>query len=983
MNDAPRPDTHNSKALGGDRQLLLEWAVEDLVEFRLRCRLFADNGVALIADRVLTKHAPTARIDLQPVFGDPHIARGEVALQIRPTTRELPGEIALWCDIPLSRSSLFRHTLDTWPLPERPHPDPSPDPFDPSVDDEGHVRAPWGGAIEPHSSSVGVLDFLWVDDAPFADRAASSFIAFTDALPYSGVDEDALPLVAALKAAKAQAKDAAEALAAMQKAAGQFVESAWPPTSAQQALGLQLIDMIEMMAISSIAISPEDMVAWVESEVGPIEAFIAEEIEAPTGLYSLAWQLAWAGALAQPLAEAQTPLEGLVDLLESLGEVAMTARALALVLRVASQTDLSEPAARRRLSRAVLLAPSAVCPPPGADSVQCLGVGLQKSVEHRLEGYRLGEIAEILNLMPGEQLKLLDRERSLRAQRDLSQTRKDDAETRSEQATSSRNLIEDLRDALSQAEVVRNYTGLQAQEGDWPELKIGGSWWGQDGGQERAIGTAAAFIQDLSRNVASSIAQRVVEERSVTVVREQESVETRRIDNRSATTALHGVYHWLESVHHLKMRTVGRHLVLEALLASPAERLVAATLQQPHLEAPLPPSTWGISCDLADYASVTAENFASAASAYGVEVPAPPAVSITVRAQLSSAQPAGQLSIPEGYAAANLAAAYVVSDASLTLLALAATQPIPLSAAAALAAAPRTATSMIAAPSGLTTPDPPPPPAIPDPQTYSWTPAKPGSGQGSLTFATAASGAVPLACFYGGASFNLVVEAQCAPLDASARLAQWQIAAHRSILDAYDTARTRHAAAVREAILGQAKEGVGRLIANELTLAGLAALAVAAPRLPPSNLAKEDAPPALTGQEARFFTEALDWKDATYAFFPWGVDPIRRPSPVLWAGQATLNRNDPAWFASFMDAGSARMLVTVRRGYEVATLFFLTFGYLPGRQNAVLAPEPIAAWLEELRSDHKHDPEHCWRLQVPTTHAVLTNHLDLAPRGRS
>jgi hypothetical protein len=238
-----------------------------------------------------------------------------------------------------------------------------------------------------------------------------------------------------------------------------------------------------------------------------------------------------------------------------------------------------------------------------------------------------------------------------------------------------------------------------------------------------------------------------------------------------------------------------------------------------------------------------------------------------------------------------------------------------------------------------------------------------------VAFTAAAGGSVPVACLYGGQSFTAIVETACAPVSAAPALAAWQIAAHKAILGAYDDARTAHETAVSAAVAAQAPDGAGRLIANELTLDALAALAAAAP----SAIEPSATPPALSAQASRFFVDALDWRDCVSAFFPWGVDPVRRPSPVRWAGQSMSDRNNPAWLETFLQAGSARLLVSVRRGYETAVLFFLAFGYLPGRPEAVVVPATARGWIESLMTPEPREDEHGWRLQIPTDLIALAD----------
>lgn len=987
--------------LGGERQLSVRWVLESEQSFRLVCRVFADAGGLLVAQRILTLDAPWAEIPLTIVFEDPHISHGELELRVsggaaRRGQRTSDGAVSLWCNIPLGPSSGYRGTLKTWSR-SPPTPDgPSPDPFDPFVDDQGHVRAPWGAAIEPDAAVAGTLEFLWLETTP-PEPVGKAFIGFADAGPQAPV----LPFVDTTLAAilSAASQDPAQALVQMQAAGSSFIDAHWSDYLARDTLVTDLVDLPGLLAGQPQPLSLDEACDIASKAMNvSVGDFHTEQIIAPAGLYSLVWQLLYAVALAAPLASLPTASADLISACGSLGRLVRCARALRLMIDLQNgDQTICEPAGLVALQRASLVCPQAVTPPApaGADAAQLLGVGVQKTIAQRLDGYRLGQIAEVVNIMPRERLRRFHRDerRGVRLDRAQEEERRDTIHD--DNQTRSGAVLEGLRDALKQTEVIRDYTNLTADETNWPDLVIQGAWSGQDGEQGRFIDRSAAFVQAVSRGVASTIATRVDRERLSLEVHSQETSEARLIDNRQSGSAIRSVYHWLEEEHALRMRSEGRRLVVEALLPAPAAALILRVRLRFRLDPPLPPSTWSISAAPDGYASVTADNYQNAAAAYGLDLAPPPVASLTVRTRLSDQQPSGEILVPEGYAATGLTLAYVSADTTTPLMALAGAQSVTVKATtdAAIQAAGLSIVRSNPAPGvALAVGDPPSPgtpPVIPNPQAYAPALLKPGSGTGSASFSPAALGLLPVACLYGGGAFSAVAEAVCAPTGLAAATTRWQIETHSALLAAYDRLRTEHEEALHLAVVAEATEGAGRLISNELTLGSIAALAAAAPSSPPSPLASSSAtddgtpPPtaALSPPVARFLTEALDWTDATYGFYPWGAEAVRRPTPVRWSGQTLSDRNDPLWLKSFLGAGSARLLVTVRPGYEVAFSFFMAFGYPPLLTHEVFAPEAALPWLAGLHTQRPLPPEQCWRLRVPTAHAALANESEDWLRG--
>ncbi len=936
-----------TRSLGGAKQLAITWRAAPDTDLTVEWRLFVNNETqpAQIASGALNRNHTLDTVNLTQVFNDPNITHGEVGLRFE-------ADIFLWCDIPLGRASWYSSTLDTWPgdppEPRPPLPTP-PDPFDPPVDDLGHRRLDWGASIEPGVERASILDFLWLEtDSP--PDAGGRFVAFDD----GGAQSSSLDFVQTLAKSKAGAASPAAALTAMQGDAQAYLTATLPLTEAELNLADQVRRFMDDAAIAPGQMSLDNLLVLAQTDLGMTpEQFVQAQVTPPGGLFALIWQLLYAVVLATPVA---TPGDQAVSG-PAVQALARTARGCSLIIALAQMNEaLADPQVRRRLAQALLVLPPEIRPPPpaGAAAAACLGPGVQKSVDQTLQGYRLGEIADVLNVLPGERLTLVDRERMRQRESERLQGRDDHGEDHHQSWNGQTDLAQDIRDALSQTEVIRDYTSLTVDNEGWPELAISGSWWGEDGRQARRVGSAAKYLQALSRGVASRLATRVTRDRTVTLVREQEATQTRQVDNRGSTRPLVGAYHWLEKIYELRVRSVDRRLVLEFALDAPAGALIATVQAQPHLAPPLPPTTWSISLDPTDYASLTAANYGAAAAAYGLELAPPPPATAVARAVVSSQAPSADLVIPPGFQTSSVVVAYVIADAGQAFTAVVGSQAVAFTAPPAPPSPP--------APSAPTSAPP-----VPSPQTYLPTPAKPASAVATATFTSPLTGAVPFVCRYDAGPFNAVAEANCTAINATAELTAWQVTGHQAILAAYDTARAAHARAVRDAILRASPEGVGRTINRAMTMDAMAALAGAVPTTAPTP------PTVLAPGQATFFSDALDWQEATYAFFPWGADPVRRPSPVRWAGQAASERNAPAWLDTFLEAGSARMLVTVRRGYEVAVLFFLAFGYLPAELAAVFAGAAEAAWLSALAQPLPAEPDQGWTLQVPTDHMVLAN----------
>jgi hypothetical protein len=121
------------------------------------------------------------------------------------------------------------------------------------------------------------------------------------------------------------------------------------------------------------------------------------------------------------------------------------------------------------------------------------------------------------------------------------------------------------------------------------------------------------------------------------------------------------------------------------------------------------------------------------------------------------------------------------------------------------------------------------------------------------------------------------------------------------------------------------------------------------------------------GRYVRFFEQAFEWEHMTYLFYPyfWG-------RKANWATRALLQDVDPQ-FADFLKAGSGRLVVPVRPGFEAAIAHFMDTGEIwEGADPPTLTSPLYVSIIDEIKERTQApgaelaqgDP---WDVKLPTT----------------
>jgi len=117
---------------------------------------------------------------------------------------------------------------------------------------------------------------------------------------------------------------------------------------------------------------------------------------------------------------------------------------------------------------------------------------------------------------------------------------------------------------------------------------------------------------------------------------------------------------------------------------------------------------------------------------------------------------------------------------------------------------------------------------------------------------------------------------------------------------------------------------------------------------------------------AKFMEQAFEWEIMDYTFYPyyWA-------NRKMWQEMYISESTDPL-FRSFLQAGMARIIVTVKPGFEDAVQFFLSTGKIwNGGEVPVIGDPMYMSIVDEMRQPTGEPQGKYWITRIPTTLTIL------------
>jgi hypothetical protein len=828
-------------------------------------------------------------------------------------------QVTLDCSLPLSSSEFFSGPIGQWRLPPIP---PAP-PVEPPTEGEAIIDAPQG--------ATDVFPFIWTLP-PSAREIAQAKLRFARLQ-----NPDALPLYEQLKAISGT-----DAPAKKRLAASDFISSPNFVGNLSQ-LALPERDFpalrVKLMALEQTQ-TLEKLTAEVESLLGDtLAGFLAGP--AWTGDQPKVWQSLFALSLAGNPADAKIS-NGLVDVLRVVHFLALLQerlpvlaeqgnRLLALSARIAFPDAVAAQAPAPGRPGAAASGPQGAC--------EVLGIGVLKMARQSLAGYVLGELADIVNVLPRER-----QARSERTLTDSSERGQDSHESAGDslqafQSDTVAELSEAINEVMAAEGLVRNMTDVTPSYQNL-NLLLSGSWSGGNAASSLSGIDASRFVQRMTEQAAKRLGERVASQRGKTRRELWERCSSSVVDN-TAGERLTGVYRWIDRVVRIRLENLGPRLVMAFGLKKPAqywtERIAASgnvPLQQPE---PLP--AFAVP-DGQGYQNIDASNYQAFGARYGLaDLEPPPPMQLTVVATLNRASLAelSILRIPDGYVASSGSVAMGLSDSRYNIVCsvgnetLASYPPSPLPPNALKVVVP-------AASSSTSVGDPTVnPPAIPVSTAATF----------PLSQIKGATGSIPITVISAAPLFGVSIEIVCdrAPLQENAAgqqtyplLTAWQMRTYDRLLKAWQAASREYvlalAARIAEASAGRSAE-VQRETLETLCLQLLL------------QAGKDNPQGFKPGDWGRTFQPVFAWRAMAWQYELFGLG--------IWADWAegavaqALRSSSELRFRNFLEASSAQVLLPVQPGWEAWILFYLQFQreWPGGRESAPLTESSIPM-LEEL-----------------------------------
>ncbi|HEY6219787.1 MAG TPA: hypothetical protein VIV65_06995, partial [Gemmatimonadaceae bacterium] len=545
--------------------------------------------------------------------------------------------------------------------------------------------------------------------------------------------------------------------------------------------------------------------------------------------------------------------------------------------------------------------------PSAHGNAKILRIAYLMIVEQKLDRYELGEIAHVENVLRGE-----TRERSNRVATTTEETvtreTEDTEETEKDLSTAERfELQSESQQVISENATKQAGLTITASYGPTVEATATASL-NATSSLHSAMSVASTFARETTARAVSRVQKRTFERRTMKTVREFEERNVHRFEGSENDVV--GIYRYLDKIYTAQVVNYGKRLMLEFIVPEPAAFWRFAQVRQPVTPAAIdcpPQPGYCIEAD-GTFAplqpqDITPDRYQYWASLYGAEgvEPPPPKTRIVSSARkgpdpISPASPSGgklssdasEIDVPDGYspvkAVVNAYGETQLGDHKLVI-------------------------------------------QVQNMQLHY---KEPEDDLFELALHQEATSKIPISInslrFH---NYEVLFTIFC--VLRQEKYEEWQLKTYFAIMNAYEAARSRYQSALEAAALsaGYASD-FGRNPANnrsvestELKRACITMMSgqhfetfdamsrQAGPHgYPEINLTEAEA-------EARFvrlFEQGLDWMNITYIFYPYFW--TRKDQ---WPLLSQLSDDDPL-FAQFLRAGSARVQVPVRIGFEDALL---------------------------------------------------------------
>ena len=593
---------------------------------------------------------------------------------------------------------------------------------------------------------------------------------------------------------------------------------------------------------------------------------------------------------------------------------------------------------------------------PKGFGIKRLGIADYLKVEQTTHAYVEGEVAAIENIMAREY-----REKSTRRLRRSEVTETTSSDTEREQLTDTTTASRfEMQSEIAKMQQEATDIGVTSSA----SFKVGGSFsmnigasYANHRSKEESMRQAVTQAQDVTARALDRVVTKVHQERIEKIIEEFEENNSHGFDNRKGDKHVVGVYRWVDKLMKNQVWDYGKRLMFEFAVPQPAKihTLAMASLKNGKvIEKPIDPRK-SEKFTMKDYTALSEENvFKYWLSEYNVETENIPASTIKVTkafaygkdkvADLNDSDTSAigiqdTIKIPEGY----ISTSYSISGGGKQYL--------------------KDGNSLLNINIGDLL-------VIMNDTSESFSRSNLFSG-----YTDDVGVGISTDRFY---SFETVVAILCKLSDDAKK--QWQQKTFNAIIEAYETALTvyNQQIAEEETKAGNIKEtnaNFYRQIEQDVLKHNCIAYMVD-PKVLGSKLYDKESIENFEviknknldeyASIAKFMEQAFEWNIMSYDFYPyyWGAKSD-------WQALYQSESMDPL-FRSFLQSGMARVVVTVRPGFEDAVQFYMATGRLwNGGEVPVIGDPMYLSIVDELKDIKGEEQGKPWITRLPTSLTIL------------
>lgn len=592
--------------------------------------------------------------------------------------------------------------------------------------------------------------------------------------------------------------------------------------------------------------------------------------------------------------------------------------------------------------------------------IRRLGIADYRKVEQSLCGYVPGEVSHIENILAREY-----KERSTRRLRRSENTTTTSTETERENLTDTSSTARyEMQSEIS--EILRRDTsfGVNANvNANFGTALAGvsvnlGANYAVNNSKEVSKNQAVNFAKDVTEKASEKIVSKVKEERIIKIIEEFEEQNKHGFDNRLGADHVSGVYRWVDKVYKNQIQNYGKRLMYEFMIPEPARLHFTSGKAQfsggagKMLQEPKDPRTtsFGVLGKLENSSKINEFNYQSWAAVYNSEVEPPPASKLVVGKSYSKSQQQGDggwekskaitdnVVIPDGY---GLDKVFISSKCT----------NLDTGAYLSIGVADQTKVYSFLAM---------------DNQLF--------ASDTESTEIDKYSESIPVSVFFEkvhGGTVNISLELK----RKKEIYEKWQLETFNTIVTGFEEKLQKYKDELAEAEVQRgnilaANPAYYREIENTLLRKNCIAYMVGHSNMGKRHISGDTISDLQVNntQEmdtyaatAKFFEQAFEWELISYHLYPF-----------YWAGKNNWSElynydNEDSIFRDFMRAGLARVVVTVRPGFEEAVMYYMATGQIwNGGQVPVIADDLYLSIIDEIK-----DPEYTitetWTTRLPST----------------